>query len=335
MEGGTDQIHLTRDELEAIFEAAVETGEEQEWKKVQLKVQTLSGRLRNDKTIKGPFRAFIEFLKPSLGNFYDLDEEGATVIAQRVGYQVSPRRIRDLWHYFKEFQAARMFAGPLSGDPAPQGNLSPGQTLGESRHLDRLLSVVETIRECLYNPQLELMPYDWDERQLSLGGHDWCLIPDQWVYAVTPDFDDEKLWGPGFGSLKAHLHDSPFWRHLDELHQMADQLSRDLDTGAQTLGEKHPRFQFAWDNLQSKLEWCTQISRTPWTPGVDWSEIKMPYGDGYAQKVYLALKGDSLPELHARCWELLIKLQELNQDLDPDTVERLLLSNRCGDCFDA
>jgi hypothetical protein len=166
-----------------------------------------------------------------------------------------------------------------------------------------------------------------------LGGQDWALVPNLWAYAVTPDFSDENLWGESLQSLKEHLEASAFWKHLDELYQLVDDLRQEMDVAAQAYGQQDPAFLSSWEEFQRKAEWCTQISRVPHYPDVDWSKIKLPSNDNYAQKVCKTLSNGPMPKIYRQQWELLEKLAELNRDLEPDTVEKILLSGRCAKCF--
>jgi hypothetical protein len=208
-----------------------------------------------------------------------------------------------------------------------------GLVTGQSRHRDRLLEAIERVRQCLHNPQLKWEPYIGDGRPLAFHGQNWALVPDLWAYAVAPDFSDEDLWGESLQSLKEHLKDSAFWMHWDELHQLADHLREDMDMAAQAYGQYDAAFLSSWEEFQKKAEWYFQISRVPDYPEEDWSEIKLPYDDTYARKVSDALRNGPMPGIYSRQWDLLRKLAELNKDLDPDTVEKLLSSGRCVKCF--
>ena len=60
--------------------------------------------------------------------------------------------------------------------------------------------------------------------------------------------------------------------------------------------------------------------------------MKPPYGDGYAANACKALHEGPFPDLYQRQRQLVEKLDELNQDLAPDTVNRLIAEGSCNRC---
>ena len=102
MEGRGNQPNITLDEAIAVFEVASRTRDERAWKNSQAAIQTVSGRIRDLKTVKALLRLTLELLRSeSPGEALEVpDDKAAKEIAQRVGYGISPRRIQQYAQWF-------------------------------------------------------------------------------------------------------------------------------------------------------------------------------------------------------------------------------------------
>ncbi|MCP4612796.1 MAG: hypothetical protein GY845_29225, partial [Planctomycetes bacterium] len=229
---------------------------------------------RDRKAITGAYRIAMALLSRQKGQ--SLSSEEAQSIADDCRYGVSPKRVKDM--YLLQGQ----WIPPLV-EEEPE---DPSETVELRRwHLDRLRDSVHLIRQCLHNPHLEVESYYGPQPPLWLGRHDWALVPEAWVELTTPDFSDEVLWGEKLWQLIQHLGENPFWNHLAELKQAAQDLNTDLDEAALKLGEHDSGFRRAWEEVRGSPSWTTSDSRTPLTPNPDWDTTSPPCGDGFTQKV--------------------------------------------------
>ncbi|MCP4607591.1 MAG: hypothetical protein GY845_02590 [Planctomycetes bacterium] len=220
---------------------------------------------------------------------------------------------------------------PLHVEEEPE---DPSETVELRRwHLDRLRDSVHLIRQCLHNPHLEMESYYGPQPPLWLGRHNWALVPEAWVDLTTPDFSDEELWGKELWQLSQHLDESPFWNHLDELKQAAQDLNTDMDEAALKLGEHDSGFRRAWEEVRGSPSWTTRDSRTPLTPNPDWDTTSPPCGDGFTQKVCKAFADGPMTDIYHRLRDLVMKLDQLNEDLKPDAVEPLIINSTCDYCM--
>jgi len=165
-----------------------------------------------------------------------------------------------------------------------------------------------------------------------LGGHDWALVPEDWIDLTTPDFGDENLWGSELPQLRKHLNSSPFWDHLEELKQAAKKLNEDLHEVALQFGEHNPNFQQAWKDFLLSGQFTLTNSRTPKFPEPDWDTISPPCGDGFTEKVCKVLADGPMSDIYDRLRDLQMKLDQLNKDLAPDAIEPLIINSTCDYC---
>ncbi|NQT73450.1 MAG: hypothetical protein HQ553_11895 [Chloroflexi bacterium] len=200
------------------------------------------------------------------------------------------------------------------------------------KHTERLLETVDRIRDCLHNPHLELESWMGPSEPLWLGNHNWALAPDIWVELTTPDFNDENLWGSTLPLLREHLRENPFWDHLEELRSGALELAKTIDLAAKELIKKVDELRKPWEELRRRREFWLTHSRTPVFPAPNWEEIQPLYGNGFAAQICPKLTEKHLPELNSSLWGLVANLAELNEDLNPDTVEYQLTTTICSEC---
>ena len=238
-----------------------------------------------------------------------------------------PRIVLDYWK--------TLSSDPLGSAAEPHSTDAPtdeshNATRWDS-HLSRLVDGIKEIRMLVHNPRLEHIPYTGQEEPLWLASHDWCLMPEEWVRLVTPDFSDEALYGNAFPQLKQHLSGSPFLINLDELHKMAFGLEMDIKDRVKELGKRDLQLQKVWHELETKRKWELETSRTPLNSR-DWENTKPPYGDGFAAQVCLVLYRGPMPDIYNRLWKLVEKLDQLNKNLDPDIVDKLLIYGACDQC---
>lgn len=206
-------------------------------------------------------------------------------------------------------------------------NLSPDL---RTRHIDRVMAQVESLRSCLTNPEPETIPYA-DRPPLQLMGHDWRLDPVMWLHLCAPDLSDERLWGPEFELLKQHMKASPFWGHLEELGEAVKELEKDYESTAEKLGAKDEEFRKSWESLRERKAWATEPFRTPHSPQPDETKYEPYYGEGYCSKVMREfLRID--PAMSGKQVDLEKRLQQLWDDLLPHNVEPIIESGRCVKC---
>ena len=203
------------------------------------------------------------------------------------------------------------------------------------RHLERLVKDVDEVRSCLHNPHLEAEAWvgSGSDRPLLLGPGNWALVPTDWVSMTTPDFGGEVLWGDEFAELRKLLEVIGFWQHLDDLRKTAEKLEEDIEEAVQRLGKTDPVLLDVeeWKRMQLTRDILPETTRTPAWPQPDLATTRPPYDNRYAEKVCEALRQGPMPDLFRRLWDLEQKLDQLNKDLAPDKIERLLAESFATD----
>ena len=183
---------------------------------------------------------------------------------------------------------------------------------------EKILEVLRTIRPCFHDPRLDEEAYlAATVYPLLLDGHNWALVPQLWVKAATPDFDNPSHWGSGFPVWKQHTVFKPLFTHLSELEEMAIRFYDDVGNKAEFLCLQDQGFLLRWRDFQGNMGWVTEESRIPTDPEPDWSAVNMPYEDAFAYEVCgLLSEGSMRGVIYPRIAGLVRKLEEINEDLE-------------------
>ena len=182
---------------------------------------------------------------------------------------------------------------------------------------EKILEVLRTIRPCFHDPRLDEEAYlAATVYPLLLDGHNWALVPQLWVKAATPDFDNPSHWGSGFPVWKQHTVFKPLFTHLSELEEMAIRFYDDVGNKAEFLCLQDQGFLLRWRDFQGNMGWVTEESRIPTDPEPDWSAVNMPYEDAFANEVCDLLSKGLMGVIYPRIAGLVRKLEEINEDLE-------------------
>ncbi len=182
---------------------------------------------------------------------------------------------------------------------------------------EEILEVLRTIRPCFYDPRLDEEAYRAATvYPLLLGGHNWALVPQLWVKATTPDFDNPSQWGSGFPVWKQHTVFKPLFTHLSELEEMAIRFYDDVGNKSEFLCLQDQSFLLRWRDFQGNMGWVTEESRIPTYPEPDWLAVNMPYEDEFAYEVCDLLSKGLMGVIYPRIAGLVRKLEEINEDLE-------------------
>ena len=105
-------------------------------------------------------------------------------------------------------------------------------------HRSALLEAAVNIRACFHDPQM-----GWDAdltagKLLWLEGHDWALMPREWVALTTPDFDGQWVQDTIYQQLKEHLAKTQIWVGTYDLRRMAAELETDMALAVIGLGDE-------------------------------------------------------------------------------------------------
>ena len=198
------------------------------------------------------------------------------------------------------------------------------------RHLKRLIAEVGMLRSCLTDPQLEWVPAIRKE-PLIIRGQDWRLDPITWVRLCTPDLTDQDKWGPLFPSLKAHMKESPFWRHYLELRKTAHDLDKAYEEAARELAKGDDEFSKSWDKIQNEKLLMAKPSRVPDFPEPEWGECRPCYEQEDCSNI-LRRFAKIIPDVHNRLSALENQLEQLNKDLLSHEVEPIIARGHCDNC---
>lgn len=201
------------------------------------------------------------------------------------------------------------------------------------RHLDRLCQLATKICGMIYDYHPETLPYiqDAPDNNLMIGSDDWSLEPSTWVSRVVPSFDDQKLWGDDFQSFRAHTRSSPFWSNYEKLSEEAKSLETDLDQAAAKLIERAPWIADQWRDLSGAGDpWSVAIARTPAFPDGTANE-RPSVSDSDTKRILHQLARDAY-DFSSRFYALKRILQQLREDLKPDSIERHICEGECDDC---
>ena len=228
---------------------------------------------------------------------------------------------------------------PPKHDPEPdeRGQQSHTDDLAKAirreRHLSRLCDLAGRIRGLIYDYHRETLPYiqDIPDNNLMIGSDDWSLEPSAWVSRVVPSFDDEKLWGDDFQSCRAHTRSSPFWSDYAKLSEEAKSLEADLDRAAAELAERVAWIADEWKKLRRAGDpWSVEIARTPAFP--DATEDERPSASNSDTKRILGQLARDGHDFSSQFYALKKVLQQLREDLKPDSIERHICEGECDVC---
>ena len=75
--------------------------------------------------------------------------------------------------------------------------------------------------------------------------------------------------------------------------------------------------------------WAT---RTPSEPVPDFNSLHPRYGDGFAERLCNALKEGPFKDLYERQLAMVLKLDDLANQIARDAVDRQLIISTCKDC---
>jgi hypothetical protein len=169
----------------------MKTCDEQQWKEARQQVLKISGKWRNLKTIKAPFKAIIEFLKMApAGQEKDLNDQEAQSIAQRVNYGVTPGRIQRYYLYFKEFQASKSV------------NLQSGDSWIQNEDVKDFLIAVRSEAHCAFFPfPTVFQGYRPDPSNRLWRETEGDVLRIKWSLPIERDF----LWPSFFTGFQAYL----------------------------------------------------------------------------------------------------------------------------------
>ena len=183
---------------------------------------------------------------------------------------------------------------------------------------EEILEVLRTIRPCLHDPRLDSEAYSASTvYPLLLGGPNWALVPQLWVKAATPDFDEPSQWGDGFAVWSQHKVFEPLFTHLAKLKEMGLRLYDDMRFHTEFLCVQDQSFLLKWRKFQGNMGWVTEQSRIPADPQPVWSAINnMPADDEFVEEVCDLLSTGSMPELYPRIAALVWMLERINEDLE-------------------
>ncbi|MFO8102218.1 MAG: helix-turn-helix transcriptional regulator [Dehalococcoidia bacterium] len=198
------------------------------------------------------------------------------------------------------------------------------------RHLERIYDQVGILRSCLLDPQFETIPYS-ARPPLDVMGQDWRLDPTTWLKLCTPDFSDPNLWGSDFPSMRQHMGNSPFFANLKALAYSVRDLEQKYADLSATIAAREDAFGSSWQAFQDRKIWRPEPSRTPASPRLEDLDYEPYYGAGYCQNV-LAAFYELDPDLPSYQCNLEEQLQQLNNDLLPDTIEPIIESGHCDQC---
>jgi len=140
-EGRTNTPDLSNQELAEIFGVAEQGGS---WKEADEAVFRLSGRRRNQKTVRTVIKSSNIFRGLNRQELRDLSEEGAMRIAERVGYDANSTRVQTL--------AAAYLSWKQGTDESVESKI---RQLAVERHQVKLLEVVDSLRFNLKVPTPE------------------------------------------------------------------------------------------------------------------------------------------------------------------------------------
>lgn len=138
--------------------------------------------------------------------------------------------------------------------------------------------------------------------------------------------------------LREHLQENPFWDHLEELRRDARDLAKTIDLAVEAPKSANSiegidKLQESWCRLNKRKNLTPSYSSTPVFPAPNWEEIKPPHGDIFAARVCKTLAADKLfPDCPTFLWNIVKKLAELNEYLNPDTVEHQIATTTCSEC---
>jgi len=228
-----------------------------------------------------------------------------------------PKKVNQLRGWWEEYNR-------LKGTPIERPSFN------KQRHIDRLLESASQIRECIINPHLELRTYT-DESIWDWAGENWRLSPSAWFHVMTPFLPDEKLWGPRFPYLKAHLEKSLFWQHYEELGNEASKLQAEYREAAKKLAEEDPSFGTAWEHIQEELD---EYAESVWVPSIaspPEGMADLPWDEEICQDM-LSEFAKLILDLDDRFHKMEQQLQQLWDDLDPDVIEPLIEQGSCKLC---
>jgi hypothetical protein len=151
LEGSRNQSYLEREEALAVFKVALKTGDKRTWKAAQVAVREVSGRQRNQKTIKSALRTALELLKPDAsGSVVDIDDNAAKDIAQRVGYGITGRAVQRYAEWFQSYRRQQ----------EEMNNPDDGFNNKRRQHEEFLVSGLKTLRRSPLRPDLPTY-LDW------------------------------------------------------------------------------------------------------------------------------------------------------------------------------
>jgi hypothetical protein len=185
----------------------------------------------------------------------------------------------------------------------------------------------------LRTPSLNGLP---DRGLMTVRWFDWRLDPVRWFYLSTPDFSEKKQWGEEFPILESHIMKSSFWEHLDQLKQLTVALEKKYDDIVSILLINDESFKLTCEILKSKrTQWeplaIFRPSRTPFNPDLELEQLEPYYDKELIEKIMHRFES-IVPDI----WEPQSKLEEmLNQlyeDLLPDTINPIIVDGHCDRC---
>lgn len=321
---------LSEDELRKAWELAKQSNGEKK------ALELLSDR--DEKTVKRAFRCFQFFREHRVRRIVSKGEAtpeehargiwAEDEICSRIGYDLSPRWARRLLDLHLEWEALEQGAAGVEVSKPAHGEA------WKARHLERLIDLVDKIRQCLYPPRLRLIAEAGLDLPppLEVNRINWALEPHVWLASVTPDFDMEQAWGPLLPFLREHLAQSLFWSHLAELRRAVQEYDRMLLEAAQKLAAKNPTFASFWEKVRFARERRLLPARTPLTPDATGEGLgPLDYNLAGVERVVELLQ-EVEPHLVQAQWDLVWRLEALHDDLLPDRVERQIAESTCQLC---
>jgi predicted transcriptional regulator len=258
-------------------------------------------------------------------------------LGRRTGRVRAPER-KEIERMARQGMTITEIADRLGRDPRTiakelrQGTEVNRGHLLRTRHLDRLFTIADTLRECLYDPVLATPPALLPPGLLTVYDQDWRLDPILWFYLCVPNLDEEceDYWGPELQMLREHLAENPFWDRWHKFRAAAYGLQNDYVEAIEK-ADKNEVEQLPEHARPERISYPV-ATRLPQATEPLWDEWEPPYDTEECEQAMTILK-KHMPDLEERQLELLRMLRDLNEDLQPkERIEAMIVNRRCSFC---
>jgi uncharacterized protein YukE len=204
-------------------------------------------------------------------------------------------------------------------------------------HLEELFKSAQMLRDRIINPNLRMRMFDNSQSTWFLHGFDWRITPYYWYAMVVPIDHYLDSWIPNAESLLSHLKNSDFLKHYEQLKKGVSELNSKLDDVVNKLNDRNPSIKGTRKDIEIVISEFF-VDGGNYIPGEKFTQDQVEALEeklaNYSEFMNFLIENFEkyYPELNQHCDELENLLQQVYDDLAPDTVSVQIESGRCSRC---